>query len=101
MTTSWRSSQPQLPSHSVEIENRVTTLEVTLEHVQEASEDYHEQASEAIEEVDSKHEAKSEAISKRLSIHEKAILLLAGALQIVAQDKYPSIAKIIRGILTP
>jgi hypothetical protein len=78
------------PLHSVEIEHRLTIVENDLENVVERHEEKHEA-----------HEEKYEALTKRMSLHEKATLVLAGAVQILAQDKYPALAKIIRSVLTP
>ena len=100
MTSNWQHWQQPSPPHSVEIEHRLTSVETTLEHAQEACEDRHEEGSDTIKQVDSKHEAKHEAIAKRMSLLEKAVLALAAAMQVIAQDKYPALAKAIRGILT-
>jgi hypothetical protein len=90
MTGNWPHWQPPSPSHSVEIEHRLTTVENDLENVAERHEEQHELL-----------ESKQEALSKRMALHEKATLVLAGAVQVLAQDKYPALAKIIRGILSP
>jgi len=70
----WEPSQPPSPphSHSTEVENRLTKLEV-----QEA------------------------ATKAKLTLHEKAILVIASALYVVAQEKFPIIAGAIRGLLIP
>jgi len=82
---------PQYPPlHSVEIEHRLTIVENDLENVVERHEEKHE-------ELEEKHEA----ITKRMSLHEKATLVLAGAVQVLAQEKYPYLAKLIRSVLTP
>jgi len=78
------------PLHSVEIEHRLTIVESDLEHVAESHEEKHEEL-----------EAKHAALTKRMSLHEKATLVLAGAVQVLAQEKYPALARIIRSILTP
>jgi ABC-type sugar transport system ATPase subunit len=66
-----QSHSPQ-HSHSNEIENRLTKLEIEGSH----------------------HGAK-------LTLHERAILGIAGALYVVAQEKFPLIAGAIRGLLIP
>ena len=65
------SRSPQ-PSHSTEVENRLTKLEIST----------------------STH-------GQKLSLHEKAILGLASAVYVVAQEKFPIVAGIIRGMLIP
>jgi predicted nucleotide-binding protein (sugar kinase/HSP70/actin superfamily) len=89
------------PSHSTEIEHRLTQVESQQGHNREVNEERYEELLESAEELDEKYEKKTEALSKRLSLHEKAILVLAGALQILAQEKYPQLGKIIRGMLIP
>ena len=37
----------------------------------------------------------------KLSLHEKAILGLASSLYVLAQDRFPQIAAVIRGLLIP
>jgi hypothetical protein len=59
-----------------ELENRLTTLEVN-------SEDHGEEI---------------ERHSERLTLHERAILVILGTLYIHAQDKFPAIADLIRGL---
>lgn len=66
-----QSPSPQ-PSHSTEVEHRLTKLETQ----------------------GSAHQAK-------LTLHEKAILAIASALYVVAQEKFPMIAGVIRGMLIP
>lgn len=60
-----------------ELENRLTTLEVN-------SEDYGDQIDQH---------------SERLTLHERAILAIMGSLYILAQDKFPAIADLIRGLV--
>ena len=86
----WFRQSPSNETHSNEIEHRLTSIEHNVESLDEA----HDEAQEQLKE-------KHEQLQKRLSLHEKAILALAGFLQILAQDKYPQIAKLIRGILIP
>jgi len=67
----WAASPRPSPEHSTkELENRLTHLEI-----------------------------KSEDHKERLSIHERAILGILGALYVLAQDKFPAIADLIRGVL--
>lgn len=65
-------SPPPSPSHSVEIEHRLTVQEQRQDH-----------------------------IAYRLSLHERAILALAGAIYVLAQDKLPAIAAAIVGVVKP
>lgn len=46
-------------------------------------------------------EIKADTHTARLSLHERAILGLAGALYVLAQDKFPLVAAAIRGLLIP
>lgn len=65
-------SPPQSLPHSTEIEHRLTVVEEDGKHIKE-----------------------------RMSLHERAILALASGLYIVAQERFPQIAQILRGILQP
>lgn len=68
-------SQPPLQppaSHSNEIEHRLTVIEIEQ----------------------TRH-------GQKLSLHEKAILGIASSLYILAQDRFPAIAAVIRGLLIP
>lgn len=59
------------PEHSTkELENRLTHLEIN-----------------------------SEEHTQKLSLHERAILGILGALYVLAQDRFPVIAEVIRGVL--
>lgn len=98
MTGNWRWPQQ---SHSNEIEHRLTKVEHEQESASEINEQRHEGLIEKHDELLARMKRKHEQVSKRLSLHEKAILALATALQVLAQDKYPAIAKAIRGILFP
>ena len=60
------------PSHSLEMEHRITGMEWESRH----------------------HE-------KRLTVLEKAVLGLAVCLSIIAQERLPSIAATIRGLILP
>ena len=73
MSVSDMSPPPSPPhSHSNEIEHRITRLEIT-----------------------------GDRHSVKLSLHERAILGIASALYVLAQDQFPKAAAIIRGILIP
>ena len=83
----WQSWQPPSHQHSpLEIERRLTQLEDATEHHQELHQEHRESHG---------------RLKGRLSLHEKAILAICGVLQILLQDKYPEIAKLIRGVLLP
>ena len=77
-----RSNNSRTHSHSNEVEHRVTHTEASLERLRERHDDLREA-----------HERHTE----KLSLHEKAILAIAGVLYIMAQDKFPAIAAIIKG----
>ena len=89
------------PSHSVEIEHRLTEVTIHLDHAKEMCEDRHEDATESIVEVDKKHEEALAAVRKRMSNLERAVLALAFVMNVALQKEYPGIAKAIRGILLP
>ena len=72
-----RSQESQTPSHSNEVEHRLTRREWEAED----------------------HEDRLTEVEKKLSLHEKAILGILGLMQIVLQDKYPALAAIIKGLL--
>ena len=74
----------QQPSHSNEIERRLTRAEDTLEHHSDLHEDHEETHSE---------------FRNQLAIHEKAILGICGLLLIVLQDKLPAVADILKGLM--
>ena len=63
-------SPPHSPSHSTEIEHRLTVTEQQLDH----------------------H-------AYRMSLHEKAILALAAGLYVLFQDRFPALAALIRGAM--
>ena len=48
-----------------------------------------------------KLEIRSDSHGQKLSLHEKAILGIASTLYVIAQDKFPLLASIIRGLLIP
>lgn len=72
----------ELQTHSNELERRVTHTEASVERLREIHDELRED-----------HERHSE----KLSLHEKAILAIAGVLYIMAQDKFPVLAAIIKG----
>lgn len=74
------------PSHDSEIENerRFTVLEYTVAD--------HSERHDAHQETHTRHD-------QRLSLIERAILGLYGAVYILAQDRFPEIAKLLRGML--
>lgn len=63
-------SPPPYSQHSPEIEHRLTVAEKDMEHVR-----------------------------YRMSLHEKAIVALAGGLYVLFQDRFPAIAAAIRGAI--
>ena len=67
-----------------EIEHRLTSLEWTTEDHGEQHDQHRD--------THSKHD-------QRLSLIERAILGLAGAVYILAQERFPAIAHLIKGIL--
>lgn len=83
---STRLSRPGITvGHSpVEIEHRFTVLETVVE-------DHTDQHVEH-RETHAKHES-------RLSLVEKAILVLAMSVYIMAQDRFPAIASLIKGVI--
>ena len=82
----YRSRELQTPSHSLELERRITTVEADAERLREVHDDLRED-----------HERISQQHSDKLSLHEKAILAIASILYIMAQDKFPALAAIIKG----
>ena len=83
MPDSSRESQMTLPSHSLEVENRLTVREVEHRYLIEA------------------HKEQIEAIRKKLALHEKAILGILGLLEVAFQDKYPALAALIKSLMSP
>ncbi len=79
-----RSSQSYMDDRDIETRERVTRLEVISEH--------HTDQHGSHFETHAKHD-------QRLSLVEKAILALAGAVYILAQDRFPVIAKLLKGLL--
>lgn len=80
------SNNSRTHSHSNELEHRVTHTEASLERLREIHDELRED-----------HERTSQQHSEKLTLHEKAILAIAGVLYIMAQDKFPAIAAIIKG----
>ena len=76
-----RGSSTISPSHSLEVEHRLTTREIEHQRLIVAHEDQSEQI---------------EAIRKKLALHEKTILAILGLLEIVFQDKYPAVAALLK-----
>lgn len=76
------SNKLRTPSHSNDLEHRITHTEYQVERLREIHDELRED---------------HEAVSEKLSLHEKAILAIAGVLYIMAQDKFPAIAAIIKG----
>ena len=85
-----RRSYPPSPelSHSNELESRVTTLEVRQDDRHTANEAWKDDINERLQKIGSK-----------LSLHEKAILGIIAALQVLAQDKWPMLAGALKGLL--
>ena len=80
----WPWSPPGSQPHSTEVEHRLTVTEAAREHQDEWNE---------------ATEARLERHDRRLNLHEKAILGLGAALQVVLQDKYPWVAGLIKGLI--
>lgn len=81
---SWRYSHPLSPQHSNEIENRLTLQEAETAYQRDLNEDVEKQL---------------ERHSSQLTLHERAILIILGLLQILMQERYPVIAKVIKELL--
>lgn len=79
-----RSSQNYMDDRDMETRERVTRLEVISEH--------HTDQHGSHFETHAKHD-------QRLSLVEKAILALAGAVYILAQDRFPMVAKLLKGLI--
>lgn len=79
-----RSSQNYMDDRDMETRERVTRLEVISDH--------HTDQHGSHFETHAKHD-------QRLSLVEKAILALAGSVYILAQDRFPVIAKLLKGLL--
>ncbi len=77
----WSGSEPH---HPVEVEHRFTLLETAVEH--------HSEQHDAHRETQSAH-------GQRISFLEKVILALAGAIFIIAQEKFPEVAALLKRIL--
>lgn len=80
----WHSWPPPSPTHSTEVEGRLTREETHREH----QDDWNEAT-----------EARLDKHDRRLNLHEKAILGLGALLQILMQDKYPGLAALIKGLM--
>lgn len=79
-----RSSQNSTAGREVETRERVTRLEVVVDH----HTDQH-----------SVHHETQQKYDQRLSLVEKAVLGLAGAVYVLAQDRFPLVAKLLRGLI--
>ena len=79
-----RSSQNYTDDRDMETRERVTRLEVISDH--------HTDQHGSHFETHAKHH-------QRLSLVEKAILALAGAVYILAQDRFPMVAKLLKGLI--
>lgn len=79
-----RSSQSYMDDKGMETRERVTRLEVISDH--------HTDQHGSHFETHARHD-------QRLSLVEKAILALAGSVYILAQDRFPVIAKLLKGLL--
>ena len=84
----WPPSPP--PSHSTEIEHRLTTIEIIQEERLGVNEERRQ-----------KLDSDLRSILSRLSWHERAILVMGGILQILMQDKYPILAEALTRALHP
>jgi hypothetical protein len=81
----WQPSQPHWPPPSDrETEHRLTELEVTTRH----HEGHHEE-----------HFQIGDAHRERLNFHERCLLILAGTVSILLQDKWPKLAAILKGVM--
>lgn len=80
----WPGYEQPTGHHPIELENRLTHLE----HTTDDHSDQHDQ-----------HRDTHRHHDQRLSLIERAILGLAGAVYILAQDRFPEIARLLRGIL--
>ena len=76
------------PSHSNEIEHRLTVVETTQIERWRANRKIQQDTTDKIEQHD-----------RRLNLHEKAILAIGAVLQILMQEKYPKLAEIIKQVL--
>ena len=76
------------PSHSNEIEHRLTVVETTQIERWRANRKIQQDTTDKIE-----------AHNRRLNLHEKAILAIGAVLQILMQDKYPKLAELLKGLL--
>lgn len=84
--SNWQPS-PQ-PSHSNEIEHRLTAVEtVQIERLRTNEQRRKDQ------------DRTMRQVLGRLSLHERAILILASAVSVLLQDKWPGLADMIRGAL--
>ena len=82
---SWPPWQQPLPLHSpIELEHRLTTVEQTVQHHGERHEE---------------HDERLEQHAKKFALHEKVLLGLGTALNVVLQERYPVAAKALRELI--
>ena len=84
----WPPSPP--PSHSTEIEHRLTAIEIIQDERLTVNDERRQ-----------KVDSDLRSILSRLSWHERAILVMGGILQILMQDKYPLLAEVLKRALHP
>lgn len=85
MPNSQRYATRSSPSYTdVDTRERVTRLEVISDH--------HTDQHGSHVETHAKH-------ARRLSLVEKAVLALSGAVYILAQDKFPMVARLLKGLI--
>lgn len=69
--------------HPLELERRLTKLEDAAEHHGELHDEHREAAGK---------------LQGRMNWHERCIVTIVGVLQILLQDKYPALVKILKGL---
>lgn len=79
-----RSRELRWPSTEVE---RLTKAEAGIERLWEIHDELRED-----------HEQVRDSHADKLSLHEKAILGICGVIYILAQDKFPALAAILKGL---
>ncbi|MCB1505231.1 MAG: hypothetical protein KDJ47_09660 [Hyphomicrobiaceae bacterium] len=80
--------QSQQVSHSNEIEHRLTAIETVQIERLRTNEQRRREGDRTMKQV-----------LERLTLHERAILILASAVSVLMQDKWPGLAELIRGAL--
>lgn len=76
----WPRSQMHSP---IDLERRLTSLE---------------DAAAAHQKLHEEHKETSGKLRDRMSWHERAILGIIGVIQILAQEKYPALVKLLKGV---